>query len=272
LPTERAAACAAFLDRYRTVRLCEGWGATCAEYYRSLPFVAEGDPQQAVWRMRARHYQKLLGVIAAELAKEPGRVGLRILDAGAGNCWLTHRLARAGHMVSALDISDDPRDGLGARVNYAVPFDCYQSEYDRLPFAPGQFDLVIFNASLHYTAALANTLGEAARLIVDSGQIVVLDSPFYLGPADGQAMLAAREARFAHDLGLPPQVWGLGFLTSAGLEAAAARAGLQVNVLDPDNGWRRRVGRGLAHVRTGRAQASFPLLALQKAATYARRR
>ncbi len=264
LPPARAAAYAAFLNRFQAVRQREGWGAASAEYYRGLPYVPKSDPQRSIWRLRAGHFQKLLDSIAVELARQPGRAALAILDLGAGNCWLANQLALRGHRVCALDISDDRHDGLAAHACYTAGFECYQAEYDRLPFAPAQFDLVVFSAAIHYAAALADTLREAARMTVAAGRIVVLDSPFYVDPADGQAMLAAREAHFAHDFGLQPQAFGIGFLTPAGLEQAAAQAGLQVSVLATDDGWLRRVRRALAQVRTGRAQARFPLLSLQK--------
>jgi SAM-dependent methyltransferase/uncharacterized protein YbaR (Trm112 family) len=264
LPPARAAAFTAFLHRFQAVRQHEGWGAASAEYYRGLPYAPKSDPQRNIWRMRSDHFHNLLESIAVELAHQPGRAALAILDLGAGNCWLANQLALRGHRVCAVDISDDPHDGLAARSHYTAHIECYQAEYDRLPFAPALFDLVVFNAAIHYSAALVDTLREGARVILAGGQIVVLDSPFYTDPADGQAMLTAREARFVHDFGLQPQAFGIGFLTPAGLEQAAAQAGLQVSVLAPDDGWRRRVRRALAQVRTGRAQARFPLLSLQK--------
>jgi SAM-dependent methyltransferase len=264
LPPARAAAFAAFLNRFQAVRQREGWGAAGAEYYRGLPYVPKSDPQREIWRMRTVHFHKLLDSIALELARQPGRAALSILDLGAGNCWLANQLVLRGHRVCAVDISDDPHDGLAARAHYTARIECYQAEYDRLPFAPAQFDLVVFNAAIHYTAALVETLREGARVIVAGGQIVVLDSPFYTDREDGQAMLSAREARFLHDFGLQPQAFGVGFLTPAGLEQAAAQAGLQISVLAADDGWRRRARRALAQLRTRRAQARFPLLSLRK--------
>ena len=39
---------------------------------------------------------------------------IRVLDVGAGNSWLSHRLASFGHQVVAVDRLDDELDGLGA--------------------------------------------------------------------------------------------------------------------------------------------------------------
>jgi predicted RNA methylase len=43
---------------------------------------------------------------------------LRIADLGAGNCWLSYRLALRGHLPIAIDIQGDPLDGLGAGLHY----------------------------------------------------------------------------------------------------------------------------------------------------------
>ena len=49
-----------------------------------------------------------------------------------------------------------------------------EAEFDHLPFADGQFDLAVFNSSLHYSTDYHGTLGEARRCLKPSGSIVVL--------------------------------------------------------------------------------------------------
>ena len=39
---------------------------------------------------------------------------LRILDLGAGNGWMSYRLALQGHLPIAVDLLTNDRDGLGA--------------------------------------------------------------------------------------------------------------------------------------------------------------
>ena len=60
---------------------------------------------------------------------------------------------------------------------------------------PGHFDIALFNASLHYAKSLARALREAAGTVASGGSIAILDSPFYLRPASGDAM--AEEKRQA---------------------------------------------------------------------------
>ena len=257
LSSPREGEFADFLREYRTVRADEGWGAAGADYYCALPHVDPDDPQRDIWRIRVNHFQRLLALI--------GNGGpLKILDAGAGNGWLAHQLARRGHIVAALDLADDPRDGLGASVHYATRFETYQAEFDRMPFGEAQFDVVIFNAALHYAYALAVTLREACRVVRSDGSIIVMDSPFYSRLSSGAAMVAEREASFASKYGFDRQVRTAGFLTQAALGQAAAEAGLEIKIGADEGGRMARLRRAWAERRTGREQARFPIVILKR--------
>lgn len=225
-------------------------------YYRGLPRVSLRDRQRGIWRIRAGGFGRLLELIG-------GAGDLRILDSGAGNGWLSNQLARRGHTVAALDLSDDERDGLGARTNYDTTFECYQAEFDRLPFCEGQFDLVVFNAALHYAASPEVTLRESKRVLAEGGKIVVLDSPFYSKEASGAAMIAEREAGFAREFGVRRQAPSTGFFTQEILERAAANAGLKVQAWQVDTPWDLRLRRVWTEWRTGRELARFPLNVLE---------
>jgi SAM-dependent methyltransferase len=256
LPPSRACEFANFLREYQTVRADEGWGASDASYYRALPRVDQDDPQRNIWRIRARSFERLLAIM--------GNAGpLKILDVGAGNGWLANQLTRRGHTVAALDLADDPRDGLGARAHYATHFETYQAEFDRLPFGEAQFDVVIFNAALHYADALSATLREARRVMRSDGSILVMDSPFYSRPSSGAAMVAEREASFARKYGFNRQARTSGFLTRAGLEQSAAEAGLKMDIWAEDNRWATRLRRAWIEWRTGREPARFPVVMLK---------
>ena len=130
------------------------------------------DPQAAIWHRRRESCRVLLAEIIEPLAARWERP-LRIADLGAGNCWLTYRLSELGHVVAAVDLSVDDSDGLGARQWYLpelerrsrVPFTSIQAEFDHLPFADHALDLVLFNASLHYSGDCAVTLREALRVL-----------------------------------------------------------------------------------------------------------
>ena len=109
------------------------------------------------WRVRRETYHHLLGHVLAA-----GPLPLHVLDLGAGSGWLSHRLTALGHRAVAVDALDDEVDGLGAARHYPTAFASVQADFDALPFAPGQFDLVVFNGSLHYAADTAATLERRA--------------------------------------------------------------------------------------------------------------
>ncbi|MBI4670122.1 MAG: class I SAM-dependent methyltransferase [Chloroflexi bacterium] len=193
-----------FLATYRVVRRAEGWGSHDAAYYCNLPQTSRDDPQAAIWRVRAASFKKLVALV------EPGA---RLLDVGAGNGWLSYQFARRGHAVAALDLNDDAREGLGAQNFYPLPLDCYQADFDHLPFDAAQFDVVIFNASLHYSRNLTQTLNEAWRVLKPNDKLIVMDSPLYRQRASGKAMLREKANEFQSRYGLEMDRTMRGFLT-----------------------------------------------------------
>jgi SAM-dependent methyltransferase len=253
---ERAGEYNQFLNQYHLLRSAEGWGALDNNYYRALPRVAANDPQRAIWRIRAKNFKRLRTLLENLRATT-------ILDIGAGNGWLASRLTGLGYTVAALDLSDDPHDGLGAHTHFESRFDCYQAEFDRLPFAASQFDLVVFNASFHYSSGLAETLTEAKRVLRRDGGIILLDTPFYRELAEGEAMRAEWEKGFRARFGFMP-MRAPGFLTPPQLGRAAADAGLDAAVWYADEDWLKRARRAWTRHQIGRATPRFPIVVLHR--------
>lgn len=250
----RAQAAASFEQQYRLVRARDGFRPESPDYYRMLPLVTPDDRNAGVWRIRRESFAHLLDR-ASRLSR--GRA-LRILDLGAGNGWLSHRLAEAGHHPVALDRLDDPVDGLGACRHYAVRFPAVQGDFDALPFVPSQFDVVVFDGSLHYSPDPPATLAEARRMLQPSGAIVVMDSPMFARANDGEAMLKDERRRMSAEYGLVDPIRpGAGFLTFSALDRATEAVGLR-GLFVPSRGpvvW--RLKRRLAQLRLGRAPAAF---------------
>jgi SAM-dependent methyltransferase len=244
-----------FVRQYRTVREREGHRTATADYYRRLPTVAPGDPHAGDWRIRRETYHHLLRHVLAE-----GPQPIRVLDVGAGSGWLSHRLASLGHRVVAVDAIDDEVDGLGATRHYPTAFSVVQADFDALPFADAQFDLVVFNGSLHYAADIAATLANAHRVLAADGALAVMDSPMFRGDRDGSAMVEDKVRHFVADCGLTDVVRpGSGYLTFALLAAVAERLALRPEFV-PSRGpltWRMR--RQIARLRLRRAPAAFGL-------------
>lgn len=254
LTADRLAAAEPELRQYRTVRAREGYRVAPAEYYRMLPCVRPDDPHAPEWRIRAESFQQLL----RRARLDGGSAPRRVLDLGAGNGWLSHRLTLLGHQVVAADRLDDDEDGLGACRHYAAPFARVHADFDALPFAPGQFDLVVFNGSLHYAPDVAATLARARCMLAPGGALAVMDSPMFRRDADGHTMVAEKLRRFRTEYGLTTVVHPhVGFLTLTALAQAAEPIGLRGQFLRSRGPLRWRVGREIARFRLRREPAAF---------------
>ena len=150
LPPERVAHFARFMADYERIRAAEGRGSESKEFYLGLPYKDNSGRNSGQWHIRAQSYQCLIN----HVLETPGR-RRTVLDIGAGNCWMSFRLALLGYRPIAVDLLTNEDDGLGAAVHYrdALPefFPRFQAEITRLPFQSEQFDVVIFNASFHYS-------------------------------------------------------------------------------------------------------------------------
>jgi SAM-dependent methyltransferase len=254
LSSERAEAAEPFLRQYRTVRGREGYRPATPEYYRMLPCVAGDDPHAGQWRVRRESYVHLQRHALPAVWQRP----VHALDLGAGSGWLSHRLAALGHRVVAVDRLDDEADGLGACRHYPVPIVAVHADFDALPFEPSQFDLVVFDGSLHYSPDPAATLAGATRMLASDGAIAVMDSPMFACEGDGHAMVADELRRIGAAHGLSSVLRpGVGFLTFAALERAASSHGLRSRFFPSRGPIRWRVRRQLARLRLQRAPAAF---------------
>lgn len=245
-----------FVDDYLRLRRDEGWGSDDAGYYRALPYRDTSGRYEEVWRIRAASYELLLRRILAG-----GR--LRIVDLGAGNCWLSWRLAQRGHLCAAVDLSDDDQDGLGAADRYAGADDFLrlQASFDQVPLADGSLDLVIFNGSLHYSTDLLCSLTEAKRLLGTGGRIVIMDSPVYLLERSGERMLRERSRQwhrhYGSGFGCHP---GAGFLTRRRLRRLGQALGLHWTRWPLPLGWHWRLSPFVSLGLGRREPARFPLI------------
>src|SRR5215469_9185947 len=180
-----------FRREYARHRASEGRGLR-GDQLRSLPYLVEGGLAHH-WAVRARSFDTFVSRVLKPLSSAGP---LDLLDLGAGNGWLCHRMAACGHRAVAIDVRDDKVDGLGAAADFlvdtAAPFQCVKASFDALPFDDDRFDLAIFNASLHYATDLHRVLMEASRVTRSGGCIAVLDSPFYRCDRDGRDMVAEK--------------------------------------------------------------------------------
>ncbi|MBZ5587484.1 MAG: class I SAM-dependent methyltransferase [Acidobacteriia bacterium] len=260
LPPERELALRRFVTEYREVRRHEGWGSRGPAYYRALPFRDLTGRFEKIWRIRAASFTTLIHQVLRPMETHRERP-LAILDVGAGNGWLSHRLSERGHRLAAVDLSDDARDGLGAHVHYPTAFTKVLADFDHLPFADQQADLVVFNAALHYSPDCTATLAEALRVLRRGGRLVVMDTPFYRTAESGARMVHERQEAFLAAHGFPADACGgEGFLTYRRLAKLAAVLGVRFRLLHPSPFWSMAVASLVEQLAGRRETAVFPLV------------
>ena len=261
LPPGRAAHFERFLREYETVREAEGRGSDQPEYYLALPYEDRSGHNSQQWEIRARTYQFLEHRILSGL-ESGSRSALRVLDLGAGNGWMSYRLALRRHQPVAVDVLVWKRDGLGAAVHYRqrVPnlFPRFQAELDCLPFTDNQFDVAIFNASFHYSEDYVETLGEAIRCLRPGGTVIIADTAWYRRDESGLRMIAERREAFLQRYGFASDaIPSLEYLTDRRLKQLEEQFGLRWQTYSPFYGVRWALRPVVAKLKRRREPSRF---------------
>ena len=179
---------------------------------------------------------------------------------GAGNSWLSNQLASRGHAVAAVDLSINDFDGLGCHRFYESTFIPVQAEFDHLPFPDKSFDVVLFNAALHYSVGYEQSLRESLRVLGVDGKLVLLDSPVYRDTGSGQSMVREREEQFTKHFGFASDsLQSENYLTYQRVDELAAKLGITWQHIRPFYGMRWAVRPLLARLRGRREPAEFGL-------------
>jgi len=261
LPHRRSAV-EEFLTVYNTVRTKEKWGSNQAEYYRLLPFQDITGIHRSIWRIRSKTFRSFSRDLSASIPDAS-----LILDIGAGNGWLSNRLAEEGHGVIALDINLSDLDGLGAAKFFlsksTLPFLPVRAEFDHLPFCDPVFDAVIFNASVHYSGDPVRTIRNTLRLVKENGALYIMDSPIFHNAAEGNRMLEDKVIEIGSKAGRRVSMDNIGsFLNPAHLNDLESQC--VIEYIDPNYGMRLRIRRTLARVLRRRELASFGIIKVLK--------
>lgn len=250
-----------FATEYGKIRALEGRGAKDDDYYLALPFEDRTGRNAWQWSIRSKTYSYFASRILEQIESRNAKP-LNVLDVGAGNGWLSYRLTMRGHHCAAVDLLDNDWDGLGAANRYfahlAAPFALVQAEMDRIPFADDQFDLVIFNASFHYSTDYSRTVCEALRLLRTGGSVLVFDTPYYHRESSGAAMVREREADFERRYGFRSNsIPSSEFISRYTLDRLERGCGVRWKVLKPWYGWNWALRPWKARIRRRREPSKF---------------
>jgi SAM-dependent methyltransferase len=252
---------ARFVEEYQCIRASEGRGSSSDDYYLALPYRDLTGRNSWQWAIRARTFRYIERKILPSIITL-ARPALRILDLGAGNGWMSYRLAKQGHAPIAVDLMTNDQDGLEAAEHYrqSLPslFPRFRAELDNLPFADSQFDLVIFNASFHYSENYENTIAEALRCARENGSVIIADTPWYSDEQSGLTMLEERRALFIKKYGFPSDgLRSLEYLTDQRLARLESFCGIQWRVHEPYYGIRWHMRPWVAKLRHKREPSRF---------------
>ncbi len=251
LPSDRELYYARFISDYETVRHLEGRQSADSAYYRSLPFKDTSGRFSMDWKIRAASYRVLKKMI---------KPAMQIVDLGAGNGWLSNRLAADGAQVYAVDLLVNEEDGLGAWKQYENKFTPVQAEFLRLPFADDFASLIVFNASFHYSENYEETLAESLRILQPGGKIVIVDSPVYHQAASGEKMVAERKASFLSRYGFASDaLQSENYLTYTRMRTLGEELNIHWQHMRPFYGFYWQIRPWLARMRGLREPAEFGL-------------
>jgi SAM-dependent methyltransferase len=261
---ERVAHYARFIDDYERIRSEEGRGSKSEDFYLSLPYKDTSGRNSKQWSIRARSYKCLIEDVLKPLGQSA-----RILDLGAGNGWMSFRLALAGFRPIAVDLLTNEQDGLAAAVHYhrylPQPFPRFQAEMTRLPFQDEQFDAIVFNASFHYSEDYEASLREALRCLRIGGAVIISDTPWYSREESGREMIAERHAAFLRRFGTTSDsIPSLEYLTDERLQSLQERLSVQWAIHKPNYGVKWALRPYLARLRRKREPARFRIYTATK--------
>jgi SAM-dependent methyltransferase len=171
----------------RGLRQADGKRVEDPARFDGLPFdLADADPE---WALRAADAVNVARLLPA------GR-SLDVLDIGAWNGWLSHRLAALGHSVVAVDYFADEFDGLGARMHYSSDFCAIQMDLADLSVLQREFDLVVVNHGLAFFGDPLLHLRNAHAKLRTGGQLAVLGLQFFRDPRARQEHVLRMRRRY----------------------------------------------------------------------------
>jgi SAM-dependent methyltransferase len=139
---------------------------------------------------------------------------------------------------------------------------------DCLPFQDGQFDVVIFNASFHYSEDYEITLREALRCLKPDGLVVICDTPWYSREESGKQMVTERRAYFRDRFRTASDsVESQEFLTEERLRSLEEVLSIRWTMYRPWYGWRWAMRPWVARLRKHREPSKFRIYVARKDAS-----
>ena len=158
-----------FTQLYKGIRKKEGRILT-DDQVKNLPKLADHFLQNE-WKLREESSARFLNHI-----RKKGF--LTILEIGCGNGWFSHVLAKVnnnrviGQDINQFELEQAARCFGDENLSF---INC--TDFNSLP--NNSFDLIVFNASIHYFSTPNDLVQVLAEKLTSKGEIHVMDSPIY---------------------------------------------------------------------------------------------
>ncbi len=140
---------------------------------RVLPFAPSSNPHKNEWDLRSKSFQRFKEYLKTK------KSDLNILDLGCGNGWFCGQLSRSfDHNFYCADVNlNELKQGRrvfnSERINF-IYADIFNTEIPK-----ASFDIITVNAAVQYFPNLKKLIERLLTLISESGEIHLIDSPFY---------------------------------------------------------------------------------------------
>ena len=142
---------------------------------RLLPETDRTNPNWSEWLLRKRSTDRFLKYLKSK------EKSLTILDVGCGNGWFSHKMSTLykGNSVVGLDINEvELEQAVRVFNSHNIEF-VYGDIFNIDRVFDNRFDIITLNASLQYFNDLGLLFNLLNRFLRNSGEIHILDSPFY---------------------------------------------------------------------------------------------
>jgi len=138
-----------------------------------LPFASDSNQHKQEWDLRAKSFLRLKEYLRTK------KEDLNILDLGCGNSWLCGQLLKVFNFkFYCIDVNlTELKQGRNTFKSERIKFIYADIFNSHIPHAT--FDIVILNAAVQYFPDIKKLLNRLSNLLNDTGEIHIIDSPFY---------------------------------------------------------------------------------------------
>jgi ubiquinone/menaquinone biosynthesis C-methylase UbiE len=161
-----------FESLYHALREKEGWIYPDA-LVEQLPIVAQSDPHYAQWSVRRNSFHRLVQYLTVQ---HPGST---ILDVGCGNGWMAGGLAKKGFQVCGIDLNYSELQQAARTFKELTNAVWLYGNILSDVVPRGSMDCIVLASSLQYFKDVPGLMESLFRIIRDTGEIHVIDTPFY---------------------------------------------------------------------------------------------